>query len=109
MILDGEPFTIIGVLPARFAFPGIKTCEFFASVEESPAQGRYQHQYAVMARLKPGVTVEQAQADMTTIAQRLELAFPQTNTGWAVVVAPIRHYIAGQVRKPVPVLAVDQA
>jgi predicted permease len=104
MTLNGESFTIIGVLPRRFAFPGIRTCEFFAPLQESPFQGRYQHQYAVVARLKPGVSVERAQADMTAIARRLEQAFPETNTGWGVVVAPIRQYIAGQVKKPVLVL-----
>jgi putative ABC transport system permease protein len=104
MTLDGKPFTIIGVLPARFAFPGIKTCEFFASVQESPAQDRYQHQYGVMARLKPGVTVEQAQADMTTIARRLEQEYPKTNTGWGVSVRPIRKALAEQLNKPATIL-----
>ena len=104
MTLDNKQFTIIGVLPARFAFPGIKTCEFFASVQESPGQDRYQHQYGVMARLKPEVTVEQAQADMTTIARRLEQEYPKTNKGWGVSVRPIRKVLAEQLKKPAAIL-----
>ena len=109
MTLDGGPFrgpfTIIGVLPTTFAFPGVKTCEFLASVQESPLNGRYQHQYGVVARLRPGVTVERAQADMTAITQRLAQEYPETNTGWGAVVMPIRQALAGQVKKPVLILA----
>ena len=109
MTLDGSPysgpFTIIGVLPATFAFPGVRTCEFFASVQESPLNGRYQHQYGVVARLRPGVTVERAQADMTTITRRLAQEYPETNTGWGAVVMPIRQALAGQVKEPVLILA----
>jgi putative ABC transport system permease protein len=109
MTLDGGsyggPFTIIGVLPATFAFAGVKTCEFFASVQESPLNGRCQHQYGVVARLRPGVTVERAQADMTTITRRLAQEYPETNTGWGAEVMPIRQALAGQVKKPVLILA----
>ncbi len=105
MLLDGSPFTIIGVLPARFAFPGIKTCEFFTALREDPANSRMQHQYDVIARLKSGITKERAQADMTTIARRLEQDFPATNTGWGVEVEPIRQAILAGARKPVLLLS----
>jgi putative ABC transport system permease protein len=58
----------------------------------------------VVARLKPGIRVERAQADMTTIARRLEREYPATNTGWGVAVMPIRQAIAEQVRTPVAIL-----
>ena len=105
MTLNGRSFTVIGVLPAGFAFPGIKTCEFFSPLQESPLNGRYQHQYGVVARLKPGITVERAQADMTTITRRLAQEYPETNRGWGAEVTPIRQAIAGQVKKPVLILA----
>jgi putative ABC transport system permease protein len=104
MTLDGNPFTIIGVLPARFAFPGIKTCEFFTALREDPGRDRMQHQYSVVARLKPGITQERAQADMTTIARRLEQEFPATNSGWGIRVEPIRSALLGEVRKPLLLL-----
>jgi predicted permease len=89
LTLNGRSFTVIGVLPRGFAFPGIKTCEFFTALQESGSMDRNQHQYGVVARLKAGVTVEQAQSDMSTIAQRLEQQYPATNTGWGVKVEPI--------------------
>jgi putative ABC transport system permease protein len=104
MTLDGEPFTIIGVLPSRFALPGIPTCEFFTALRESPSQGRMQHQYIVIARLKPGITLERAQGDMTTIARRLEQAFPETNIGWGVVVMPIQQALAEETKTPMVAL-----
>ena len=104
IMLDDRPFTIIGVMPSRFAFPGIKTCEFFTALREDPANDRLQHQYGVVARLKPGITMERAQADMTTIARRLEQDFPKTNTGWGVEVAPIRQAIRESAKKPVLLL-----
>jgi putative ABC transport system permease protein len=79
--LDGEPFTVIGVMPRRFVFPGIQTCDFFTALRESAFMGRRQHQYDVVARMKPGVTLVEAQANMTAIAQRLTQDFPDTNTG----------------------------
>ena len=57
-----------------------------------------------MARLKPEVTVEQAQADMTTIARRLEQEYPKTNKGWGVSVRPIRKVLAEQLKKPAAIL-----
>ncbi|SPF41758.1 Macrolide transporter ATP-binding /permease protein [Candidatus Sulfotelmatobacter kueseliae] len=104
MMLNGEPYTIIGVMPKRFVFPGIQTCEFFTALQEDPANGRYQHQYGVVARLKPGVTLEQAQANMTVIARRLEQEYPVTNTGWGVAVLPLRAMIAGDATRPTAVL-----
>ena len=102
--LDAQPYTVIGVLPSGFVFPGIRTCEFFTAVRETPLQNRYQHQYGVIARLKPGVQVERAQADMTTIARRLEQQYPATNTGWGIYVSPIRQLIGSEAKTPLLVL-----
>ena len=102
--LDGEPFTIIGVMPSGFAFPGVETCEFFSSLREDPENSRFQHQYDVIARLKPGVTVERAKADLATIAGRLAQEYPESNKGWGVDVMPIGRAIAGDAKKLVLVL-----
>jgi putative ABC transport system permease protein len=102
--LNGRPYTVIGVLPSSFAFPGVDTCEFLAPLGESPLQGRYQHQYGVVARLRTGITVERAQNDMTTIARRLEQEYPATNKGWGITVRPLTASIAEEARTPVIVL-----
>ena len=105
MTLDGTQLTIVGVLPAGFAFPGIETCEFFAPLHGASSLGRTQHQYGVVARLKPGVSVEQAQSDMSTIARRLEQQYPATNKGWGVKVQSLSDALAEDVRMPVTIFS----
>jgi putative ABC transport system permease protein len=104
MTLDGEPFTIIGVMPSGFAFPGIRTCEFLTALREDPENGRYQHQYSVISRLKPGIPLDRAQSDMNTIASRLELQYPETNKGWRIQLEPLRSALAKEAGKPVLLL-----
>jgi len=103
LTLNGRQVTIIGVLPPRFAFPGVETCEFFAPLRDT-TNSRYQHQYGVAARLKDGVSMERAQSEMSAIASRLERDFPATNTGWGITVQPLREIFAGEARTPVLVL-----
>jgi predicted permease len=101
MTVGGEQLTIVGVLPPGFVFPGIRDCEFFAPLHGPSSLGRTQHQYDVVARLKPGVSLEQAQSDMSIVARGLERQYPATNTGWGVKVQPLRDALAEQVRTPV--------
>src|ERR1051325_9959175 len=85
--LAGRPFTVVGVMPAAFEFPIQNdpielwtTIAGDASGEDPMTGARGAHFLAVIGRLKPGVTTEQAQADVTTIAARLEQQYPDTNT-----------------------------
>ena len=103
LMLNGRPFTIIGVLPSRFAFPGMQTVEFYAPLRDT-AQSRYQHQYEVIARLKDDVSIARAQSDMSAIAARLERDYPATNKGWGIEVRPLREVLAQEARMPVLVL-----
>lgn len=100
ILLDGEPFTVIGIMPRQFVFPGIQTCDFFTALRESGSLGRRQHQYSVVARMRPGITLAQAQANMTGIAERLAEAFPDTNTGWGVTVLPVRESLVAEALTP---------
>jgi putative ABC transport system permease protein len=104
IILDGEPFTVIGIMPRRFIFPGILTCDFFTPLRESGSLGRRQPQYEVVARLKPGVTLTEAQANMTAIAGRLSQEYPDTNKGWGVAVLPMREALTAEARTPSAIL-----
>lgn len=98
--LNGEPFTVIGIMPHHFVFPGTPTCDFFTALRESGSGGRFQHQYGVVARVKPGVTLAQAQANMSAIANRLAQEYPDSNTGWGVVVLPVRQALVAEARQP---------
>ena len=81
--LNGESFTVIGVMPAGFQFTGNRELWvplIIDPVKEPWRADRTNRNFAVFGRLKPGVTLPQAIADMNTVAQRLE---PQ-NPGWGV-------------------------
>jgi putative ABC transport system permease protein len=72
---NGNPVTVIGVMPAGFSFVG--ESEFWRPLALNPANAsRGGHFLGVIARLKPGVTVQQAGAEMQTISQRLALQYP---------------------------------
>ncbi len=91
--LNERPFTIVGVMAAGFAFPSRNADVWipFRSVA-SPANlsDRRNHILNVVARLRPGVTLESARAEMATIARQLEQAYPEANEGVGVEVVPFR-------------------
>jgi putative ABC transport system permease protein len=105
--LDGRPFTVIGVMPATFGIEGSRA-ELWTPMQLDPAvdyrtrTGRY---LTSVARLKPGVTAERAQADMSAIARRLEAAHPIFNRGWGANVVPMYEQVVGGVRRALLVLA----
>jgi putative ABC transport system permease protein len=90
LLVDGEPCTIVGVPPAGFRF-------FFAPEMWMPlaldrAKVTQDFHYMVpLARLKPGVTLAQARADMDGIAKNIERAYPKSNKGWGAFVEPMRN------------------
>jgi hypothetical protein len=59
---------------------------------------RDNHNDAVAARLKPGVSLAQAQSEMDAISQRLEREYPQANTGWGATIVPLQELIVGDIR-----------
>ena len=81
--------TVIGVMPERFNFP--KGAEIYAPLAMTPElmRSRGSHSYYVIGRLKPGVSLQSAQADTDIITARLEKQYPETNTGWGANVYPI--------------------
>jgi putative ABC transport system permease protein len=81
--------TVIGVMPERFNFP--KGSEVYAPLPMTPeiVRSRDSHGYYVIGRLKPGVSLQSAQAETDTITARLEKQYPETNTGWGATVYPI--------------------
>ena len=86
-MLDGKNFTVVGVMPEGFQFPVQNepvelwsTIAGEASGEDPMTSHRGAHYMNAIARLKPGVTIEQARADLETIAGRLEQQYPDTNS-----------------------------
>jgi putative ABC transport system permease protein len=89
ILLNLRPHTIVGVLPQNFhSLPGTvlgrPALIYRPVVEETSDANRSARHLRAIGRLKEGVTIEQAQAELNTIAQRLELQHPETNTNWGI-------------------------
>ncbi len=111
IILNNQENTIIGVLPADVGWyvqkgsminkaPEIWS-PWQVSNELRQRRGRFAR---AVARLKPGVTFEQAQNDMNVIAARLTQQYPEFDTNWGVNVVPLRTQFTGDIRKPLFIL-----
>ena len=106
--LSGENYTIVGVMPPRFSVSawGATSRDFWvplAYTDEARAV-RENHNAQVIARLRPGVTVEQARAELEAISKRLEAAYPAENTGWGGTAIPLAEVLVGDVRTSLYVL-----
>ena len=86
---NGIARTVIGVMPPDFNYP--KGAEIYAPLAITPelARNRGNHSYLGIGRLKPGITVQAAQADLDVIASQLEKQYPAENTGRGIVIYPI--------------------
>ena len=107
--ISGNPHTVVGILPATFQDPipeATKTVQLWLplAVSDSMRQSRRGDFLNVVARLKPGVKLEAARAEMTGIAARLEKQYPDTNTQWGVIVQPLHETLTGNVRPALLVL-----
>jgi predicted permease len=87
--LDGRSYEVVGVMPASFRFNEDRLSEYWIPLAHF-ASGRYAHQYQAYGRLRPGVSVDVAQAQMTAIARQIEAEHPDTNAGWGVRVTGLR-------------------
>jgi putative ABC transport system permease protein len=90
--LDKKSFEIVGVLPAEMEALDVGWWKIWAPVSIDPDQslGRHQRNRQVYARLKPGVTLEAARAELNTIEQRLGEEYPAEDAGWRVSVNRLR-------------------
>jgi putative ABC transport system permease protein len=97
--LNGTPATVVGVMPAGFAFPS--DAEYWFPIGLNPANAsRGGHFLAVIARLKSGVSAEQAGAEMKTIAERLAQQYPDSSANESAEVVPLLEQIVGNIREP---------
>ena len=101
---DGRRLTVIGVMPPGFAFP-VKTSEFWAPlVVGEGGRRRVGYFLQMIARIRPGVTQAEAQAQMTLVGRQLEQEHPAENAGYGIFVNPLERHVAGTVRTPLLVL-----
>ena len=104
LTLNGESYTIVGVLPANFQF-ALRTADLWQPYQPTDAQAtrRFMHGTNLIGRLKPGVTPAQAQAELSVIAKRIEQEHNQSHAGTSVKLVPLQEQFVGQVR---PILLV---
>lgn len=103
--LNGADYTVVGIMPAGFEYPG--DIDLWSPLAYEPPfepSLRRSVWLRTLARLKPGVTLAQAQADMSSIAQRLAQQYPETNTGRGVLVISLLEQTVGDVRAALVVL-----
>jgi putative ABC transport system permease protein len=88
--INGELYTVVGVFAPGLTDRG--QGEFAVPLAFTPEQlNRDNHWVLAMGRLKPGITIRQAQADMDAITARLAATYPATNKGWGVSVEPLKN------------------
>jgi putative ABC transport system permease protein len=102
---DGEPYVVIGVLPANFRFQPATDLWIPLGLYPGTRTGRGSHNLQVVARLKEGVTIDQAQAELETIAARLSRQYPDTNMHCGVFVEPLQNSMVHDVRAMSVILA----
>ncbi|HEV2423563.1 MAG TPA: ABC transporter permease [Terriglobia bacterium] len=101
--LNGAPYTVVGIMPA--AFPDTVTQLWTPLIIPRGAEQDRNYRFLrVAARLKPGVTLQQAQTGMNTIAARLSNAYPRTNKDEGINVMSMRQNLTGDIRAPLLVL-----
>lgn len=97
--LNGSAFTIIGVLPPGAAYPAEGEVWLPLSLlDQETRASRVWHSVRVLGRLRPGVTLPEAKADLQTIAARLASTYPATNRNVSVSLTPLREKLVGTLR-----------
>jgi putative ABC transport system permease protein len=104
LTLESQKYTIVGIMPPGFEFPQEAELWVPLAWTDQERQLRVIHDYAVLGRLKPGVPVSKAQAELSTLSSRLEEQYPEDNKGWGAVVVPLQEDLVGDIRQALLVL-----
>jgi putative ABC transport system permease protein len=103
--LNGQSYTVIGVMPASFRYGG-RELDLWTPIAftAEQAQNHGGHYLQTVGRLKPGVSVEQARAEMVAIAGRLATQYPNANAGWSVKLGPMLEFAVRDIKPALLVL-----
>jgi putative ABC transport system permease protein len=103
VLLSGRAFTIVGVMPPAFEFPG-RSFDLWLPLENelarTPDQSRNRalRIFRAVARVRPGVSIEAARGQVRAVSRRLQAEHPDTNTGYDIDLLPLSERIVGAVR-----------
>ena len=96
ILLSGAPYTVVGIVPDALRLE--QPVEVWTPLVTDSTRHRRADFLTVFGRLRPGVTRERAQEEMTTIARRLEAQYPESNAQWGAEVVSLREQMVGEVR-----------
>ncbi|HEY0006257.1 MAG TPA: ABC transporter permease [Pyrinomonadaceae bacterium] len=98
--LNGNSYTIVGVLPASFHFAKVGAAELWTPLDPVPQQleRRYFHWLNVVARLKPGTSLATAESRMRAVASGIEQSDPQSHAGTSIKLVPLQEEIVGPIK-----------
>lgn len=94
IVLDGEPYSVAGVMPRDFETPGEPA--LWLPLANAHDAEREDHDLMAIGRLAEGVAIEAAESDLARIATRLGEAYPETNSGWSVQLTSLRERMVGE-------------
>lgn len=105
LAIGGRLHRVVGVMPPGFEFPDVRQA-WLPLGSRWAGSSRSDRNLQVKARLRPGVTMEEAQIEVSTLVRRLEEMHPKTNTGWRATIEPLRKKLAPlELQRPFLILA----
>ena len=102
--VSSQRYTVVGVMPERFLLPSFAKAWVPLGWSDAERAIRGNHNYMVIARLKPGVQIQQAKAELGTISTHLEQQYPEDDKGWGATLVPLHEDLVGGVRTALLVL-----
>jgi len=104
IMLNGNPTNVVGILPPDFHFPGWKA-DLYVPMPLERGEARREGRYlSTIARLKPGVSLAQAQQDLAAVAKQLSQEWPEMDKDWSTATVPFLDDVTENVRLPLLVL-----
>ncbi len=106
ILINGEKYSVIGVMPPRFEFPMEPTAQIWTpiQVDSTNSCGRDCITLRAIARLKPGVSLAQAKSDMDLVTQRLRQQYPEQYRNVGIALTPLQEQLTEEIRQPLLVL-----
>jgi putative ABC transport system permease protein len=103
--LNGKGYTVVGVMPPGFSYPNWAMVWLpLGQMGRGELSSRVYHPLDVIGRLKRGVSLQEAQSEMSTIAARLALEYPKTGEGWGVRLISLRSELVGNSQRALLIL-----
>ena len=103
--LDGVPAEVVGVMPTGFDYPTGTEVWFPLQRDAGYARGRGNNNFAVLGRLRNGVSIQQAQAQMDVVARNIALSYPEVKAGTWITLVPLHERFFGPARNTLLMLA----